>query len=99
MTKSRRRRTGSGYQASVVRATRPGTGKPPSHAGAMRVDPTCPGEEGMSYLGRSPALSRRSDDRTGNRTGLEQEKSAEAIVALPGEGPNLHMQGADGRIR
>jgi hypothetical protein len=36
---------------------------------AMRVDPTGPGEEGTSYLERSPALSSAMDYRTGNRAG------------------------------
>lgn len=99
MTKSRIRRTGSGYQASVERVTRPGTGKPNSHSGAMRVDPTGSGEEGMSYLGRSPVLSGQIGLLHGQPGGTGREKSAEAIVALPGEGPNLAMQGADGRIR
>jgi len=35
----------------------------------MRVDLTGPGEEGMSYLERSPALSRVSDYRTGKSGG------------------------------
>jgi len=56
-------------QASVARETRQATGMPHSHTGATRVNPTCPGEEGMSYLGRSPALSGTSDYRTGNRAG------------------------------
>jgi len=64
MTKSRIRRIGSddighrgGYQASVVWVTRPATGMPNRHSDAMRVDPTRPGEEGMSYLERSPLWS------------------------------------------
>jgi hypothetical protein len=35
----------------------------------MRVDPTGPGEEGTSYLERSPALSSVTDYRTGNWAG------------------------------
>jgi len=35
----------------------------------MRVNPTRPGEEGMSYLERSLAWSSTLDYRTGNRAG------------------------------
>ena len=47
---------------------------------AMPVDPTGPGEEGTSYLERSPALFRVLNYRTGNRAGWGPEKSAEAMV-------------------
>jgi hypothetical protein len=36
---------------------------------AMRVDPTGPGEDGTSYLERSPALSSVTDYRTGKLGG------------------------------
>src|SRR5580658_3506243 len=57
MAKSRRRRTASGYEANRAWVTRPATGEPDSHADVMGVDPTRPGEEGMSYLERSPIRS------------------------------------------
>ena len=46
-----------------------GRGRPIVIRNAMRVDPTSPGEEGTSYLERSPALSSATDYRTGNRAG------------------------------
>src|SRR5229473_3575400 len=99
MTKSRIRRIGSGYKASVVWVTRPGTGMPYGHS--------------ERHAGRSDGSGRRKDilprevsgpvqsiglphEQSG---GMGQEKSAEAIVAPPGEGPNLPMQGAGGRFR
>src|SRR6266550_3736952 len=100
MTKSRMRRTGSGYQASVVWVTRPGTGTPNRHS--------------EHHAGRSDESGRRrhvlpreifglvGDTRRlphGKPDGTESEKSAEAIVAQPGEGLNLRMQGAEGWTR
>src|SRR5882724_12148900 len=81
MTKSRIRRIGSGYQASVVRVTRPGTGKPNGHS--------------ERHAGRSDGSGRRRHVLPrevsgsvqkiglphGQPGGTEPEKSAEAIVA------------------
>jgi|HubBroStandDraft_3_1064219.scaffolds.fasta_scaffold895517_2 hypothetical protein len=69
--------------------TRPATGMPDSHADVMGVDPTRPGEEGMSYLERSPIRSVHTRTTAGATRWDGSEKSAEAIVAQPGEGPNL----------
>src|ERR1700682_2406689 len=99
MTKSRIRRIGSGDKASVAWATRPGTGTPDRHS--------------ESHAGRSDGSGRRrhvlprevsgSVQATGlpygQLGGTGSEKSAEAIVAQPGEGLNLPMQGAGGRFR
>ena len=90
MTKSRTRRTASGYKASVVWVNPARDGDALSSFGTpCRVDPTGPGEEGTSYLERSPALSSHIGLPLGQLGGTGQEKSAEAIVAQPGEGPNL----------
>src|ERR1017187_9875622 len=99
MTKSRIRRTGSGYKASVAWVTRPGTGMPYGHserhagksAGSGRRRHILPRE--ISGSVQSIGLPH------GQPVGKAPEKSAEAIVALPGEGPNLPMQGAGGRFR
>src|SRR6185312_17486986 len=99
MTKSRIRRTGSGYKANVAWGTRPGTGKPYRHSERCMVDPTGPGEEGTSYLERSPFWSAHTGLPPEQFGGTGVEKSAEAIVAQPGEGLNLLTQGAEGRIR
>ncbi len=69
--------------------TRPGTGTPDCHSDVMRVNPTRPGEEGMSYLERSPVWSVHTGLPARQRDGTGSEKSAEAIVAQPGEGLNL----------
>src|SRR6266516_6767923 len=97
MTKSRKRRTGSsrvaggcgGYQANVIWVTRPGTGMPDCHSENRMVDPTRPGEEGTSYLERSPFRSVHTRLPQQQCDGTGSEKSAEAVVARPGEGPNL----------
>ena len=106
MTKSRIRRIGSddighrgGYQASVAWVTRPGTGVPNCHSerhagrtdGSGRRRHVLPRE--ISGSVQSIGLSH------GQLGGMGLEKSAEAIVAQPGEGPNLPMQGAEGRTR
>src|SRR5260370_27728318 len=94
MTKSRIRRIGSGYKASMAWATRPGTGTPDRHS--------------ERYAGRSDGSGRRRHILPreisgpvqsiglphGQPGGRGSEKSAEAIVVQPGEGPNLPMQGA-----
>ena len=81
MTKSRKRRTGSGYKASVAWVTRPGTGMPDCHS--------------ERHAGRSDGSGRRRHVLPrevsgsvpniglpyGQPSGTEQEKSAEAIVA------------------
>src|ERR1700674_6139930 len=99
MTKSRIRRTGSGYKASVAWVTRPGTGMPNCHSerhagksdGSGRRRHVLPREISGSVQNIGPPH--------GQPGGRELEKSAEAIVAQPGEGLNLPMQGADGRVR
>src|SRR5260370_9565203 len=99
MTKSRIRRIGSGYKASMAWATRPGTGTPDRHS--------------ERYAGRSDGSGRRRHILPreisgpvqsivlphGQPGGRGSEKSAEAIVVQPGEGPNLPMQGAGGQFR
>src|SRR5438874_6626220 len=80
MTKSRMRRTGSGYQASVVWVTRPGTGTPNRHS--------------EHHAGRSDGSGRRrhvlpreifdlvGDTRQlphGKPVGTGSEKSAEVV--------------------
>src|ERR1700736_3256217 len=99
MTKSRMRRTGSGYQAVSAWVTRPGTGTPYSRPERWEVNPPGPREEGQSYLRRSRLWSAHTGLPLEQSCGTGVEKSAEAIVAEPGEGPNLRMQGADGRTR
>src|SRR5512141_1266420 len=99
MTKSWTRRTASGYKASVVWATRPGTGTPYRHSerhagrsdGSGRRRHVLPREVSGSV--RFHGLPHGQPGGTGS------EKSAEAIVAQPGEGLNLPMQGAGGRFR
>src|SRR5713226_117374 len=99
MTKSRIRRTESGYKASVAWVTRPGTGMPDRHSerhagksdGSGRRRHVLPREVSGSV--QNIGLPHGKPDGTG------PEKSAEAIVAPPGEGPNLPMQGAGGRFR
>src|ERR1700674_5941069 len=98
MTKSRIRRTGSGYKASVVWVTRPGTGMPYRHSerhagksdGSGRRRHILPREVSGSVqsIGLPP----------GQPGGVGQEEAAEAIEPKPGEGPNLPMQGAGGRF-
>src|ERR1700739_1583221 len=99
MAKSRTRRRGSGYKASMVWVTRPGTGTPDLSF--------------RHYAGKSDGSGRRRHVLPreisgsvqniglphGKPGGTGPEKSAEAIVALPGEGPNLPMQGAGGQFR
>src|SRR5216684_871561 len=99
MTKSRMRRTGSGYKAVVAWGTRPETGKPNSCPERCEVNPPGPREGGKSYLRRSLLWSAHTGLPLEQSCGTGVEKSAEAIVAEPGEGPNLRMQGADGRTR
>jgi hypothetical protein len=92
MTKSRIRRTGSGYEAFAAWVTRPGTGKPNGHSERCGVDPTGLREEGKSYLRRSRLWSVHTGLPRQQCRGTEAEKSAEAIVAQPGEGLNLLMK-------
>ena len=88
-----------GYQASVAWVTRPGTGMPYCHSerhagrsdGSGRRRHVLPREVSGSV--QSIGLPH------GQPGGRKLEKSAEAIVAQPGEGLNLLMQGADGRVR
>src|SRR6266571_5640254 len=64
---------------------------------AMRVDPTGPGEEGMSYLERSPALSRVSDYRTGNRAegAGEVSRGHSSPTGRRAESSNARSRGLD----
>ena len=78
-----------GYKANVVWVTRPGTGMPDCHSEAAWVDPTSPGEEGMSYLERSRLWSAHTGLPKQQCNGTGAEKSAEVVVGQPGEGPNL----------
>ena len=83
----------------MARVTRPGTGKPYRHSeryagksdGSGRRRHVLPREVSGSV--RNIGLPHGQPD------GMGQEKSAEAILAQPGEGPNLPMQGAGGRFR
>src|ERR1035438_5206130 len=89
MTKPRMRRTASGYKARVARVTRPGTGMPhrhsERHAGKSDV---C--SKRRLLLPREVSSSVRSSGLPHRQPGGKgPEKSAEAIVAQPGEGPNL----------
>ena len=97
MTKSRIRRTGSGYQANVVWVTRPGTGKPNGHSehhagrsdGSGRRRHVLPRE--VSSAVQSIGLPH------GQPGGMGLEKSAEAIVA--GAGLWFHAKGRIFRCR
>src|SRR5260370_8770657 len=99
MTKSRTRSRGSRYKAIVAWVPRPGTGKPNSRSERHGVNPPRSGEEGKSYLRRSRLWSPHTGLPLEQSCGTGVEKSAEAIVAAPGEGPNLQAQGADGKTR
>src|SRR5258705_4115752 len=99
MTKSRKRRTGSGYKAIVTWGARPGTGKPDSHSERHRVNPPHSGEEGMSYLERSLIWSVHTRTTAGviqwDGVGeVSRGHSSGDDVGLR-EGLNLRMQGAD----
>src|SRR5438128_1918465 len=61
----------------------------------MRVDPTGPGAEGMSYLERSPALSRVSDYRTGNLGDGAGEVSRGHRTGRRAESSNARSRGLD----
>src|SRR5580693_1606246 len=99
MTKSRKRRTASGYQASLVWVTQPGMGTPDRHSErhAGKSDVSGRRRHVLPREISSPVQS--SGLPHGKPGGKGREKSAEAIVAQPGEGPNLPMQGAGGRFR
>jgi len=106
MAKSRMRRTGSddighrgGYQASVVWVTRPGTGMPHGHAERHAGRSDGSGRRRHVLPREISGLVQRNGLPHGQPGGMGLEKSAEAIVAPPGEGPNLPMQGAEGRSR
>src|ERR1035441_10596113 len=101
---SRRRNRGFDVQKADIRPSqrwviRPGTETPDCHSERCRVNPTGPREEDKPYLRRSPLWSVHTGLPREQSRGTGVEKSAEAIVALPGEGLNLLMQGADGRVR
>src|SRR5208282_85332 len=99
MTKSRTRRTGSGYKANVAWVTRPGTGMPDSHAERRMVNPTGPREEGASYLERSPALSvpKRTTVRVTVRDGVGEVSRGRSSPT--GRRAESLVQGAVGPIR
>jgi hypothetical protein len=82
MTKSHVRRTETGYKANVGGATQPGMGTPNSHSDASMVDPADGGEEGKPYLRRSRFRSAHRGLPSEQSTGIGDEKSAEAIVAV-----------------
>jgi hypothetical protein len=101
---SRRRNRGFDVQPADLRpaqrwATRPGTGTPDSHGERSRVNPTSPREGGKPYLRRSRLWSAHTGLPREQSSGTGVEKSAEAVVARPGEGLNLPMQGAGGPAR
>src|SRR5271156_4968286 len=98
MTQSRIRRIGSGYKASVAWVTRPGTGTPDRHSErhAGRSDGSGRRRHVSPREVSSPVQNIGLPHGQPGGTGLE--KSAEAIVAQSGEGPNLPMQGAGGSI-
>jgi hypothetical protein len=56
---------------------------------AVWVDPTGRREEGKSYLRRARSWSAHHGLPLEQSSGTETEQSAEAVVAQPGEGPNL----------
>src|ERR1700693_1833383 len=100
MTKSRIRRTGSGYKASVAWVTRPGTGKPDHHSerhagrsdGSGRRRHVLPREVSGSV--QSIGLPR------GQPGGMGLEKSAEAIVAEVASTPRrAESSNAGSRLR
>ena len=74
-------------------------GEAQCHSERCGVNPTGLREEANSYLRRSSFWSVHTGLPGQQCSGTGAEKSAEAIVALPGEGLNLLMQGADGRFR
>jgi hypothetical protein len=89
MTKFWTRRTETGYKAVVGGVTQPGMGMPNSHSDASGVDPAGLKEEGRSYLRRSLLWSVHTGLPWAQSRGTGVEKSAEVIVAQPGQGPNL----------
>ncbi len=99
MTKSRIRRTGSGYEALAAWVNRQATGKPKGHSERSGVNPTGLREGDKPYLRRSRLWSVHTGLPRQQCSGTGVEKSAEAKVAQPGEGPNLLVQGAEGRFR
>src|ERR1700746_138069 len=94
MTKSHVRRTETGYEANVGGATQPGMGTPHRRSDASMVDPAGGREEGKPYLRRSRLWSAHTRLPQQQCRGTGAEKSAEVVVALPGEGPNPLSQGA-----
>jgi len=91
---SRRRNRGFDVQKPDRRPlqgwiTRPGTGKSNLSFRSCGVDPASLREEGKSYLRRSPFWSVHTGLPRQQCRGTGAEKSAEAVVAQPGEGPNL----------
>src|ERR1700683_264207 len=100
MTKSRSRRTASGYKASAVRVTRPGTGMPYGHSerhagrsdGSGRRRHVLPREVSGSV--QSIGLPH------GQPGGMGLEKSAEAIVAEVASTPRrAESSNAGSRLR
>jgi hypothetical protein len=66
-----------------------GRGSPIVIRNAVRVDPTDLREEGKSYLRRARSWSVQRGLPPEQSGGTQTEQSAEAVVAQPGEGPNL----------
>jgi len=66
-----------------------GRGSPIVIRNAVWVDPTGLREEGKSYLRRARPWSAHNGLPPEQSGGTETEQSAEAVVARPGEGPNL----------
>jgi len=69
--------------------TQPGMGKPDGHSEYCGVDPAGLREEGKPYLRRSPFWSAHTGLPRQQWRGTETEKSAEAVLVQPNEGPNL----------
>lgn len=82
------------------RVTRPRTGKPNSHFVAIDGKSDANGRRSHNLpceiSGRVSDLATEADYQFGQPAGRLVEKSAEAVVAEPGEGPNFSMQGAVG---
>src|SRR5271163_2201715 len=99
MTKSRTRRTGSGYKALQCWVTRPGTGKPDCHSERCGVDPTSLREEGEPYLRRSPPRSAHTGLPAAVMQRDEGGEVSRGRSSPTGPRAKSLMQGADGRFR
>ena len=104
MTKSRMRRIGSGYQASVVWVTRPGTGMPDCHSEHHTGKSDAVREKKACLTSRDLQLcpEYRTTARATGRDGageVSRGHSSGSRLVVPREGPNLQMQGAVWEIR